>query len=274
MYVALCIVAPVPRAPLASEKRYRTIGPDGHDPEPPRALPCWQDEWIARKEAARRKGLSFHASSEIDEPELLLSVVVPAYNEEARLPSMLDDAVAYLEREQGVSNGHARGGNGKARSSASSAMNGSGSRRNGSKEPRGWEIVVVSDGSTDRTTDVALRHARAHGVGRPGSAGSMRVVSLEANRGKGGAVTHGMRHVRGQYVLFADADGASTFSDLAKLMRACRSIADEQGRAIAIGSRAHLVGSEAVVKVGIFHPTRQEKPPSYPLPEQERRERS
>ncbi len=78
---------------------------------------------------------------------------------------------------------------------------------------------------------------------------TLRVVSLERNRGKGGAVTHGMRHVRGKYVLFADADGASKFSDVAKLLRACRAVADERGRAVAIGSRAHLVGSEAVVKV-------------------------
>ncbi len=81
---------------------------------------------------------------------------------------------------------------------------------------------------------------------------TLRVVTLERNRGKGGAVTHGMRHVRGKYVLFADADGASKFSDVAKLLRACRAVADERGRAVAIGSRAHLVGSEAVVKVRCF----------------------
>ena len=74
-------------------------------------------------------------------------------------------------------------------------------------------------------------------------------MALEQNRGKGGAVTHGMRHVRGQYTVFADADGASKFDDLAALVLACRSVEDFEGRGVAIGSRAHLVGSEAVVKV-------------------------
>jgi dolichyl-phosphate beta-glucosyltransferase len=57
-----------------------------------------------------------------------------------------------------------------------------------------------------------------------------------------------MRHVRGQYVVFADADGASKFEDLGKLVAACEEVVDSEGRGIAVGSRAHLVGSEAVVK--------------------------
>ncbi len=239
-------MAPIPRAPRASEKLYKTVGRDGAKGDPPRPLPCWQDEWITRKKTAQEEGDEPQRTWEIDEPDVFLSIVVPAYNEEERLPSMLDDAIAYLQREHGA-NGYVTSGG--VVSSTKGPMNGSASRRKKPKEPQTWEIVVVSDGSTDDTMDVALRHAHTHGLGRPGSSGSMRVVSLESNRGKGGAVTHGMRHVRGQYVLFADADGASTFSDLGKLMRACQSIADEQGRAIAIGSRAHLVGSEAVVKV-------------------------
>lgn len=106
----------------------------------------------------------------------------------------------------------------------------------------GWEILVVSDGSTDRTEEVALDFASK----QPG--GSIRVITLKHNRGKGGAVVHGMRHVRGQYVVFADADGASRFSDVQKLLEACEKTQDSRGRAIAVGSRAHLVGSPAVVQ--------------------------
>jgi dolichyl-phosphate beta-glucosyltransferase len=115
--------------------------------------------------------------------------------------------------------------------------------------------------------DVALKFARDHQLEQypvpvPGPRtpkptkstqiphGSIRVVELAENRGKGGAVTHGMRHVRGEYVLFVDADGASKFEDLDALVRGCKQAEDWQGRAVAIGSRAHLVGSEAVVKVG------------------------
>lgn len=144
---------------------------------------------------------------------------------------------------------------------------------------RGWEILVVSDGSTDKTIDTALSFARSHQLSAhpPTPAGpwtsnsgvktrsksapkvatvpttiphaSIRVISLEQNRGKGGAVTHGMRHARGAYIVFADADGASRFSDLGKLIENCDRVADVKGRAVGVGSRAHMVGSEAVVKV-------------------------
>jgi dolichyl-phosphate beta-glucosyltransferase len=79
------------------------------------------------------------------------------------------------------------------------------------------------------------------------------VVSLEKNRGKGGAVTHGMRHARGTYVVFADADGASKFSDLGKLVQGCERGKDKLGRAVGIGSRAHMVGTAAVVKVSLSY---------------------
>lgn len=180
---------------------------------------------------------------------------------------MLDEAVEYLDEAYGAIMQNSRSyatSNGKPDSS--SIMNGSTSREAHHGTPAGWEILIISDGSTDRTIDVALRFARAHQLGISSSkqpdtqssrrktpqdvpGRSLRVVSLQSNRGKGGAVTHGLRHARGKYVLFADADGASTFSDLGKLMTACKEIQDVQGRAVAIGSRAHLVGSEAVVKV-------------------------
>ena len=80
---------------------------------------------------------------------------------------------------------------------------------------------MVSDGSTDKTIDTALDFARNMG----GNVGScIRFIQLQGNRGKGGAVTHGMRHVRGQYAIFADADGASRFSDLRKLVEASKKI--------------------------------------------------
>ncbi|PHH74032.1 hypothetical protein CDD83_4636 [Cordyceps sp. RAO-2017] len=103
--------------------------------------------------------------------------------------------------------------------------------------------MVVDDGSRDRTVEVALDFARRHGLHD-----TLRVVSLARNRGKGGGVTHGLRHVRGRYALFADADGASRFSDVGKLMQGVEEVVDGSGRGMAIGSRAHLVGSEAVVK--------------------------
>lgn len=137
---------------------------------------------------------------------------------------MLKEAVDYLreyDTQAGMGNGHAE------------------------SKPR-WEVLIISDGSTDQTIQTALSFAKEL---PPEIAGCIRVVQLVENRGKGGAVTQGMKHVRGEYVVFADADGASKFEDLDKLVRRCRNIQDPKGRGVAVGSRAHLVGSDAVVKV-------------------------
>ena len=175
-----------------------------------------------------------------------MSLVVPAFNEEERLGVMLTEAVEYLQRAYGNEAPKAQP-NGKRvkRKDATQATPNGYAEPNSNRLP-GWEILIVSDGSTDKTIETALQFARDLG-GK--SASCIRVISLHGNRGKGGAVTHGMRHVRGQYAIFADADGASKFEDLGKLVRASQKIEDAQGRAVAVGSRAHLVGSEAVVKV-------------------------
>ncbi|EON68353.1 hypothetical protein W97_07611 [Coniosporium apollinis CBS 100218] len=269
IYLLVFIVAPYPRPPQRSEKTYKTILPDGQVSEN-KELPCWLDGWRARKEAARRKGEDFKDLNEIEDAEVFMSVVVPAYNEVERLGGMLEEAVDYLQREYG----DAHGSEVESRSPSISAVSRKSSGlSNGSARTApastgsvtGWEIIVVSDGSTDDTVQTALDFARDHQLSHypvpvPGPRtpkptrstqiphGSIRVISLAENRGKGGAVTHGMRHVRGKYVAFADADGASRFEDLGKLVRKCQDVQDELGRGVAIGSRAHLVGSEAVVK--------------------------
>jgi dolichyl-phosphate beta-glucosyltransferase len=70
----------------------------------------------------------------------------------------------------------------------------------------------------------------------------IRVLKLVQNRGKGGAVRCGMMSARGKLLLMADADGATLFRDLERLMAALLS-----PRGIAVGSRAHVV-SEAVAR--------------------------
>ena len=191
---------------------------------------------------------------QIEAGEVFMSLVVPAYNEEERMSGMLEEAVEYLQESYGH---HGT----KSKSSSNGSLQASGLQGD---PRRGWEIIVVSDGSTDKTVQTALDFARTHQLNKhaaqngPWNAtlrhgtippGTVRVVRLEENRGKGGAVTHGMRHARGTYVVFADADGASLFTDLGKLVTACERAKDEQGRAVGIGSRAHMVGTEAVVKV-------------------------
>lgn len=127
-----------------------------------------------------------------------------------------------------------------------------------------YEILVVDDGSKDNTFDKALEFAKenAHRGGK-----NIRVIKLAKNRGKGGAVRHGMLHSRGERILFVDADGASRFEDLTLLNKAMDEMCNESftnghtstskditknsndAKAIAIGSRAHMVKTDAVVKV-------------------------
>lgn len=59
-----------------------------------------------------------------------------------------------------------------------------------------------------------------------------------------------MLHARGDYIIFADADGASRFADTAVLQERLREC-EQNGFGVAVGSRAHMVRTDAVVKVGL-----------------------
>lgn len=278
IYVTLHLVAPKPRAVLPSEKTYLTVLADGSVSRP-LPLPCWYDRWAAERALAERRAaspatpVSPHAHAfppdptvlpvtaigDIEPAEVRVSVVFPAYNEEARMAPALEEAVAYLDAEFGrppaspPTTASSAAAATTTPTSPGSARPRHHAARHAKREPKpddgggakpGYEILIVNDGSRDATVAVALEFARKHGL-----AHVLRVVTLEKNRGKGGGVTHGFRHVRGEYALFADADGASKFSDLGRLIEGCDEVADAAGRGVAVGSRAHLVGSEAVVKV-------------------------
>lgn len=121
-----------------------------------------------------------------------LSIIIPAYNEEVRLPDTLLKVTNYLAQ-----------GN--------------------------WlftEILVVDDGSRDRTAEVA------EGFGRNGC--PVRVLRNPGNRGKGYSVRHGMLEAKGEWLLLTDADLSTPIEELDKLWRAIENEPVE----IAIGSRA------------------------------------
>jgi dolichyl-phosphate beta-glucosyltransferase len=118
-----------------------------------------------------------------------LSIVIPSYNEELRLPVTLSRIAAYV----GSSN-------------------------------REVEVIVVDDGSRDRTISVAESFRN--------KIPSLRVVSNGENRGKGYSVRHGMREARGGIVLFTDADLSAPIEELEKLLPAM------ENHDVAIGSRA------------------------------------
>lgn len=106
-----------------------------------------------------------------------LSVVIPAYNEAARITATLDRVVAWLAAEGLAA-----------------------------------EIVVVDDGSADATAEVVEAHAAAHPT--------VRLVQLQANRGKGGAVRAGVEAARGAWILISDADLSTPIEDLRLLQAA------------------------------------------------------
>lgn len=143
-----------------------------------------------------------------------LSVIVPAYEEEKRLPPMLDECLEFLENRQK------------------------------SNKNFTYEVIVVSDGSKDRTVDISLEYSKKF------SSDKVRVIDLKPNRGKGGAVRMGVMSARGATLLFADADGATKFSDLTKLEESliqlikCDYIKDPSAAAdldaVVCGSRSHL----------------------------------
>ncbi|KAI9903923.1 hypothetical protein N3K66_000452 [Trichothecium roseum] len=250
-FILLHVFAPQPRQVLPSEKQYITSSATSSNPTSPRPLPCWHDRWLAERRAHEEKEEQEQASGPspagekpspaplgaIEPAELRLSVVFPAYNEEDRIVPTLEEAVAWLDSNVG------RPGSGKTVAKSKRKDQHHHHRHAHDSKASGYEIIVVNDGSSDRTVKVVLDFAKQkslHDV--------VRVVSLERNRGKGGGVTHGMRHVRGEYALFADADGASRFEDVSKLIEGCEEVVDGAHRGVAIGSRAHLVGSEAVVQ--------------------------
>ncbi|XP_066252801.1 dolichyl-phosphate beta-glucosyltransferase [Euwallacea similis] len=160
------------------------------------------------------KEQTFEFPSISDAPSINLSVVVPAYNEEKRLGPMLDECLNFLENRL-------------------------------IKLPSFlYEVIVISDGSTDNTVNKALTYSKKYGTDK------VRVLELELNRGKGGAVRLGMLSARGALVLFADADGATKFSDLEKLELNIKELINcdyqsdlktaSEKQAIIVGSRAHL----------------------------------
>lgn len=135
-----------------------------------------------------------------------VSIVVPAYNEENRLAASLAKIGAYLN-ESGVA----------------------------------AEILVVDDGSKDRTVDVAT-------TGLVGLAG--RVIRNGENRGKGFSVRRGVLESQGRFVLLTDADLSTPIDEYAKLAAAIR----ERDLDVAIGSRA-LPGSDVQLRQGWLRQT-------------------
>ncbi|KAJ6429148.1 hypothetical protein OIU84_020725 [Salix udensis] len=156
-----------------------------------------------------------------DPAEKYISLVIPAFNEEHRLPGALDETINYLQE------------------------------RAGKDKSFTYEVVIVDDGSDDATKQVAFDFVKKYTVD------NVRVILLGRNHGKGEAIRKGMLHSRGELLLMLDADGATKVTDLEKLENQIHAVASKEFRVgestssdssfrisdiplAAFGSRAHL----------------------------------
>jgi glycosyltransferase involved in cell wall biosynthesis len=118
----------------------------------------------------------------------LLSIIIPAHNEENRLPRSLEQVFAFLKQQSYEA-----------------------------------EVLVVENGSSDRTLEIARGFAREWK--------NLRVLQ-ELGRGKGLAVRRGMLEARGEYRFMCDADLSMPIEEVNKFLPPSRSDFD-----IAIGTR-------------------------------------
>jgi glycosyltransferase involved in cell wall biosynthesis len=119
-----------------------------------------------------------------------VSIVIPAFNEEARLGPTLAEIIRFISREN-------------------------------------WraEVLVVDDGSSDRTAQIVEGFALNYSM--------IRLVRNDRNRGKGHSVRHGVQEASGDVVFMMDADLAVPMTECQKLIAAINA-----GFDVAIGSRA------------------------------------
>ncbi len=105
-----------------------------------------------------------------------LSIVIPAHNEETRLPPSLAQINAYLQRQDYA-----------------------------------YEVIIVENGSADRTFEVAKEFADAFS--------HIRVIQSPDNlRGKGLAVKQGMLAANGEWRFICDADLSMRIEDIARFL--------------------------------------------------------
>ena len=117
-----------------------------------------------------------------------LSIIIPAHNEERRLPNTLEQVFRFLE-----------------------------------KQSYSAEVVVVENGSTDRTWEIANEFSVHH---------SNLVVIHEESRGKGNALRRGVLTAKGEYRFICDADLSMPIEDLKNFLPPVLANFD-----VAIGSR-------------------------------------
>lgn len=157
------------------------------------------DSVILRKTREQLAQLSQDLGVQLKEKRRIeLSIVIPAYNESIRLPNTMLETVKWCE-----------------------------------EHCSDYEIIIVDDGSTDRTLEIGRLFAEYQD--------KVRCIA-NPHQGKGAAVRSGMLNSSGEQVLFMDADGATPLEEIAKLRGKL-----QEGYAVAIGSRIVQTPGETLV---------------------------
>ena len=114
--------------------------------------------------------------------QIFLSVIIPSYNEEKRIPDTLREIDKYLSKQDYPSTG-----SGQA-----------------------YEILVVNDGSKDGTADAVNSLIP--------EIKNLRLIDNKENHGKGYVVKQGMLEAIGQYRVFTDADNSTSLNQVEKIL--------------------------------------------------------
>ena len=101
------------------------------------------------------------------------SIIIPAHNEQNRLPGTLDQILQFLQQQTFTS-----------------------------------EVIVVENGSADRTYEIAHQFAKEHA----------NLYVTQSEKGKGAAVQHGMLQAKGEYRFMCDADLSMPVKEIVKFI--------------------------------------------------------
>ena len=107
----------------------------------------------------------------VGQPTPFLSIVIPAYNEEENIKDVIEKSVEF-----------------------------------GKKLGKPCEVIVVDDGSKDRTFHICKELAEKYP--------ELRCIRHERNKGKAGALKTGFKEAKGEYIFYTDADNQYDINEL------------------------------------------------------------
>lgn len=132
----------------------------------------------------------------------MISIIFPVFNEEKRVREGLSKTLAYF-----------------------------------SQQKDSFELIVVNDGSTDRTSEILQTF-----TDQP----NLKILNHEQNRGKGAAVKTGVMAAKGDFILFSDIDLSVPLETLANFLKTA-----ESGFDLVIGSR-RVAGAKILTHQGFW----------------------